>query len=88
MEKNMLAYIDDTRKFNNLNTKHPEIHQNVLEDLVTWQNISNIIAGKLNVAKCGYYILQWQYNTKGYLEMTNDTNPDIFLQNEKMTHKK
>ena len=84
----MLAFVDDTRKFNNINHSHHEVHENVLADLVTWQKISSIVAGKLNIAKCGYYILQWQYNAKGYLEMFNADNPDITLLNEENTPQK
>ena len=35
----MLAFVDDTRKFNNINHTHPEVHENVLADLETWQKI-------------------------------------------------
>ena len=44
--------------------------------------MSNIIAGKLNISKCGYYILQWHYNQHGYMEMINPNIPEISLQSE------
>ena len=81
-KKNMLAFVDDTRKYNNANTKYPQIHENVLSDLKTWKQMSNIIAGKLNILKCGYYILNWNYNEQGYMEMTNPTLSDIYLNSD------
>ena len=82
MEKNMLAFVDDTRKFNNNNNKHPQVHENILDDLKTWQRMSNIIAGKLNISKCGYYILQWHYNQQGYMEMINSDKSEISLHSD------
>ena len=79
MEQNMLAFVDDTRKFNNINLKHPNAHINILDDLQTWQQISNIIAGKLNIEKCGYYILSWDYNNQGYMKMVNSKNADLAI---------
>ena len=79
MEKNMLAFVDDTRKFNNINLKHPKVHENILDDLQTWQQMSNLIAGKLNIEKCGYYILSWHYNNQGYMEMENSSHADIAI---------
>ena len=54
----MLAFVDATRKFNNNNNKHPNIRDNIKEDLEKWKNMSSIIAGKINISKFGYYILE------------------------------
>ncbi len=75
----MLAFVDDTRKFNNIILKHPKIHENILDDLQTWQQMSNLIGGKLNIEKCGYYILSWCYINQGYMEMENSSHPDIAI---------
>ena len=77
----MLGFVDDTRKFNNINTKG-SITENVSFDLMKWKKMSQIIAGKLNIEKCGYYTLQWEYNKKGCLAMMNTDNEDVYIQDE------
>ena len=78
----MIGFVDDTRKFNNCNTRGDSISDNVCLVLNEQQNVSYIISGKLNVKKCGYYTLMWKCNTRGYLEMCNDDEGEVHMTEE------
>ena len=77
-----MGFVDDTRKFNNQNTIATSLEENVIMDVKKWQTVSNIVAGKLNLEKCGSYIITWKYDKKGKLVMDDTTEynleiPDI-----------
>ena len=44
--------------------------------------MSQMIAGKLNIEKCGYYTLQWEYNKKGCLVMMNTDNEEVYIHDD------
>ena len=87
-EKNMLGFVDDTRKFNNQNTVGTTLEENVVLDLLQWKKVSSIVAGKLNLKKCGSYILTWKYDNKGNLIMdtTTDYSIQMPVENNKATN--
>ena len=80
----MLGFVDDTRKFNNQNTHGDTMEDNIIHDLQQWEKISHVIAGKLNLSKCGCYIIKWHYNKKGNYVMDTTTKYDIQMPQKTM----
>ena len=74
--------MDDTTKINNRNAVADCITENFSYGLTKWEQASKIITGILNLKNYGYYILQWQYNRKGYLEMCNSEDESVTMETE------
>ena len=83
----MIGFVDDTRKFNNQNTRADTLEDNVILDLQQWKKSTSLIAGKLNLTKCASYILTWEYNKKGYLQMNTNIEHGIKIQDDDGTIK-
>jgi hypothetical protein len=65
------GFVDDTSLFTNLSRgeKNPNdiklLHLKLSQDLIAWKELLEASGGKLELAKCFYYILSWKFNELG-----------------------
>jgi ribonuclease HI len=64
------GFVDDTSLFTNISqfTDNPELIQitnQLTGDMIIWKDLLEASGGKLELSKCFYYILSWQFDDEG-----------------------
>ena len=62
----MLGFVDDKRHYDNLTLQH---NKESLEEVISksvnmWEAILSFVGGKLEMFKCGFYVLRWDFDSK------------------------
>ena len=62
----MLGFVEDKRYYVNLILQHiKEFLEEIMSKSVNiWEELLSFIGGKLEISKCGIYVLQWEFNSK------------------------
>jgi hypothetical protein len=66
----MAGFVDDTKgQTNEMRTAKPMPMETLLaqmqDDAQLWGNLLRISGGALEIPKCNYYVMQWQFNEHG-----------------------
>jgi hypothetical protein len=82
----MTGFVDNTRgQTNNQTMEQPMPLQQLISwmqaDTQLWGDLLHVSGGALEIPKCNYYVMQWQFKPSGIPEMTQDLNTVLHLHN-------
>lgn len=78
------GFVDDTSLFCNIKSNNRnELRNQLHHDMVIWQELLEASGGKLELSKCFYYILHWNFNEHG--DAIPMTKSDQLLQTTPIT---
>ena len=62
--KFFLAFVDDKRHYVNLILKHlkESLEEAMNKSVNMWDELLTFVGGKLEMSKCGFYIIQWSFD--------------------------
>ena len=66
------GFVDDTSIFTNADSNNPTELATILQnDAIEWNKLLSATGGKLELTKCFYYILHWQFDDEGIATPTS-----------------
>ena len=80
-EKIIIDFVDDKRQYaNDWHTNSLLTASNDLKSAAqSWEHLLHTSGGKLELTKCAWYCISWQFNTDGTPQMSNNTSYKIIL---------
>jgi len=62
----MLGFVDDKRHYVNLTLQHikESLEEVISKSVNMWEEIMSFVGDKLEIFKCGYYVLRWGFDLK------------------------
>ena len=81
---NMVGFVDDSTCITggNANTSYSEIKDMMKEDAQLWHDLLWITGGKLELPKCGYHVIYYDFHEDGIPYMRHTQQESITLANE------
>ena len=90
----MLAFVDDKRHYVNLILQHlkESLKEAMNKPVNMWDELLTFVGGKLEMSKCGFYIIQWSFD-ENETPINNEntstvtfTTQDILINSKKLQH--
>ena len=83
--KTIIAFVDDTKQFNNQFSSFESTLDNILHDAKQWSSLLNMSGGAVNFEKCHHIIMQWATDKHGLMYITDPDLPDLMIRDENDT---
>ena len=74
----MIAFVDDTRQYNNVIQKYSLV-DTAQDDLNRWRSLLRLTGGDINASKCSFYYLQWKLDKYGCMSMCDSDIDDLTI---------
>ena len=80
----MIAFVDDTKQYNNQFNITNEIITDIIYDAKQWSTLLTTSGGAVNFNKCHHIIMQWASNKQGLMYMIDPDIPELIISNNNL----